>query len=104
MIWAKVPVNGRLERWAINQDVHWSHPQQLQQYPANVTRTPRGYFSCNSSRMPLDMNHILSQLDEHGITPQGTPLKPGDFVYRDGKLLEVEIENNKPVGVPVTVK
>jgi hypothetical protein len=51
-----------------------------------------------------NMNHILSQLDEHGITPQGTPLKPGDFVYRDGKLLEVEIENNKPVGVPVTVK
>jgi hypothetical protein len=32
MIWAKVPVNGRLERWAINQDVRWSHPQQLMQY------------------------------------------------------------------------
>jgi hypothetical protein len=50
------------------------------------------------------MQGTLSQLDSKGITPPGQPLRSGDFVYHNDQLLEVEIENGKPVGIPVQVK
>lgn len=50
------------------------------------------------------MQQTLSSLEQHGITPRGQQLRPGDFVWTNNKLYEVEIEHGKPMGVPVDVK
>lgn len=51
------------------------------------------------------MHDLLSALDTHGVTPPGTgiPLKAGEFVYNNGTLYQIKIENGKAMGHPVEV-
>lgn len=55
-------------------------------------------------RIDAHMRQTLSDLNTKGLVPEGVKLKNGDFVMYEGQLLQVQIQNGKPMGTPVEVK